>query len=146
MMGKSGLRGSIRYIRRPISMGRSPFELIYVIAPRLTTTDPAVKHEVTEEERILENVATLSIRADRIDTQDSAASAPGRDVHYSIGDNVLIAHEKAFNKVSKWSTFKSVYYGPCVVTRVRHPRYHLISQSGQITREIIHASRLHNYG
>jgi len=118
---------------------------MYGVSPRLVPTDPVVGHEVNEEGHRLENLATLSIRAERSLNNVGHHKQSKEDKEFEVGDKVLIAHGRAFTGTSKWPVFTSKYYGPCSIVRKMHPRYVLVSASGRYTRQSIHARRLLKY-
>ena len=48
----------------------------------------------------------------------------------------------AANRGIKRPALFSHFYGPCRIIRANHPRYVLLSPSGRVTRDAIHARRL----
>lgn len=61
---------------------------------------------------------------------------------FGVGDYVVIAYGLAWNSTITWPTFKSRYYSPCQVVRLRHLRCALTSPHGRHSRKDSHRLRL----
>lgn len=60
----------------------------------------------------------------------------GRVTKFQVGDLVLIPHGKAVDKTTKWPGYKSGFYGPCKVTKAKHPLYQVQSPHDRHSRVI----------
>jgi hypothetical protein len=128
------------YRRKRQADGRSPFEILYGAKPRLTGVDPvSLIDEPTEAHRQIELLAYRAARASR-----RTSKMNQEENRFKVGDQVLVVHGPALGLV-KWPALLSKWYGPCMVVRVDHPRYHLESPNGRRTRKPVHTRRLRKY-
>lgn len=58
-----------------------------------------------------------------------------------VRDTVFVAHVEVFGP-AKWPAFKSKFYGPCMVTKAKYPRYMLRSSLGGRSHKAIHALKI----
>lgn len=42
---------------------------------------------------------------------------------FDVGDEVLVAHDLAFNKTLKWAAIESCFCEPCLVTKADYLQY-----------------------
>ena len=129
------------YRRRRLADRSSPFELMYGVPPRIMPTDAAALITTpTDLNRAVEIMALLSRRAARQPVTDGPSRVSSAT--FSVGDEVMVLKGAAANGGLKWPTFLSRFYGPCRIIGAHHPRYFLLSPSGRVSRDAVHARRL----
>ena len=127
------------YRRSRLADGSSPFELMYSVPPRIMPTDAAALITTsTDLNRAVEIIALQSCRAARQPVTDDLFRVISAT--FSVGDEVMVL--KAANRGLKWPAFLSRFYGPCRIINAHHPRYLLLSPSGRVSRDAVHARLL----
>ena len=133
------------YRRRRLAEGCSPFELLYVHPPRLSSVDATpLLPACTLAHRQIELLASANLRAKRHDHHTKSPSRKTTEAS-QIGEKVLVCRGGALHTTVKWPSLISKYYGPCTVRNSDHPRYVLCSQHRRLSRGPIHARRLVRY-
>lgn len=135
------------YRRRKNSSGFSPFELLYGQTPRLLNSDHKfVETAETPEAREVQIASVAGIRTLRQQERPATEDKEEQKVRkYKVGEKVLVAHGPSLNRAVKWPALKPKYFGPCTITKEKHPRYEMVSSTGKVTRSAIHARRLKPY-
>lgn len=134
------------YRCRPLTHGKSPFELLYGVRPRITSAEAPSTISGTAEGRAVDIIALSGVRTGlQLKEVEGRENSTRCAKEYKVGDSVLVAYGKALDSSVKWPAFKSRYFGPCRVIRARHPLYDLESTQGRHSRIPIHARRLRPY-
>ncbi len=135
------------YRRRSMPGGKSPYELLYGIQPRMTAVDTVPLAHGTQALRELELLALCADRASRAkEHTNSPARTRNPSPHFfEVGDRVLAAREVAVLKIVKIPPLISAFRGPYKIVKAKHPSYVLRSRSGKLSTSPIHASRLVRY-
>lgn len=137
------------YCRHPSTNGKSSFQLLYGVKPRIlrvngeqaTSTDFSARIH----SRNIELLSACALRAGRVDAQIRSHAAPKETAEtFRAGDLVLVTHGSVFAS-AKWPAIQPKLYGPCTVIEASHPRYKLRSSAGRVTQQHIHAQRLVRY-
>lgn len=101
------------YRSRLLEVRYFPYELMYGVPPHLVSSDKTVAHDTPVEGRLLDNISRVAIRAERaLESEARREPQKKKEIYYRAGDQVLDSYRKAFNKISNWLAFQSVYYGP----------------------------------
>lgn len=87
-----------RYRHRILNSGKSPSKLLDGVRPRLIGADELLGKEISEEERMLENVTVVIARSNRA-LSVPESSTVGTKVHFGKWETVLVAHGKRFQEL-----------------------------------------------
>lgn len=58
---------------------------------------------------------------------------------FQLGHRVPVNRVASLNKGKRWHLCTSNFYGPCTISRAKHPAYVVTSEHGRVSRSPIHA-------
>ena len=82
----------------------SPFQLLYGVLPKMTSSDRAPLFPAADlSHREMELTYMKALRASRVEGQrELPATTEGKIIHFKVGDEVLVAIRRSIGALTKW--------------------------------------------
>lgn len=135
-------RAFFRYRRVPVKNVLSPFQLVYVVNPKVLPHElmyqPSAKMTYYQKTKLL---ALLEPRSERAEEQKKNSKYTNASPVFLTGYLVLVVYGKVFKEV-RWPPFKAKMYGGFKLIKAEHLLYTILLSAKRRSHVSIHAQRL----